>query len=112
MNKTRNDSKINIALYAIKKIHKDKCNKNPANLFIILDDAASPELISKNDAPLIKKLKVCWHLHLGIAFCVQIVWDSIKELKRLISDVRLYRHLTYDDLTQTIKAIPASHTLD
>ncbi|GMO19560.1 MAG: hypothetical protein Ta2E_10530 [Mycoplasmoidaceae bacterium] len=96
----------------INKIHKSKCNKFPANLFIILDDAASSDLISQNDAPIINQLKVFRHLHLGIAICVQTVRDSIKDLKMLRSDVVLYRHLTDDDLEQVIKAIPTSHTLD
>jgi hypothetical protein len=48
---TRNDPKKQIALYALDKIIKYKGNKYPAYLFIALDDAASSELISKNDSP-------------------------------------------------------------
>jgi hypothetical protein len=50
---SRNDPKKQIALYALDKIMKYKCNKYPAYLFIALDDASSSELISKNDSPII-----------------------------------------------------------
>jgi hypothetical protein len=54
-----NVPKKQIALYSLNKISKYKCNKYPAYLFIALDDAASSELISKNDSPIIRLLKVC-----------------------------------------------------
>jgi hypothetical protein len=85
-------------MYALNKIIKYKCNKYPAYLFIALDDTASSELISKNDSPIIRLLKVCRHMHISCAICVQSVRDSIKELKRLIDDVTLYRYITHDDL--------------
>jgi hypothetical protein len=65
-----NDPKKQIALYALNKIIKYKCNKYPAYLFIVLDDAASSELISKNDSPIIRLLKVCRHMHISCAICV------------------------------------------
>jgi hypothetical protein len=40
------------------------------------------------------------------------VRDSIKELKRLIGDIVLYPYVTYNDLEQTIEAIPTSHDID
>jgi hypothetical protein len=49
-----NDPKKQIAMYALNKIIKYKCNKYPAYLFIALDDAASSELISKNDSPILR----------------------------------------------------------
>jgi hypothetical protein len=51
---SRNDPKKQIAMYALNKIIKDKCNKYPAYLFIALYDAASSELISKNDNPILR----------------------------------------------------------
>jgi hypothetical protein len=43
---------------------------------------------------------------------VQSVRDSIKELKRLIGNVTLYRYITHDDLEKTLEAIPGTHTTD
>jgi hypothetical protein len=63
----RNDPKIQIAMYAINKINKYKCNQYPTYLFIALDDDASSELISKNDIPIIILLKVCRYLHISYA---------------------------------------------
>jgi hypothetical protein len=37
---SRNDPKKQIAMYALDKIIKYKCNKYPASLFIAFDDAA------------------------------------------------------------------------
>jgi hypothetical protein len=51
---SRNYPKKQIAIYALNKIIKYKCNKIPAYLFIALDDAASSELKSKNDSPIIR----------------------------------------------------------
>jgi hypothetical protein len=107
-----NNPRKNIALYALKKIEKYHCNTYPAYLFIILDDADFSELKSKNNSPFIQLLKVCRYLHISCAICVQTVPDSIKELKRLIGDVVLYRYLTYNDLEQTIEAIPTSDDID
>jgi hypothetical protein len=107
-----NNPRKNLALYPLKKIEKYHCNTYPAYLFIILDDDASSELISKNNSPIIQLLKVCRHLHISCAICAQTVRDRIKELKRLIGDVVLYRYLTYNDLEQTIEAIPRSHDID
>jgi hypothetical protein len=43
---------------------------------------------------------------------VQSVRDSIKELKRLIGDVTLYRYISHNDLEKTLEAIPKTHTID
>jgi tRNA U54 and U55 pseudouridine synthase Pus10 len=51
-------------------------------------------------------------MHISCAICVQSVRDSIKELKRLIGDVRLYRYITHGDLEKTLEAIPTTHTID
>jgi hypothetical protein len=40
-------------------------------------------------------------MHISCAICVQSVQsvnDSLKELKRLIDDIPLYRYITHDDL--------------
>jgi hypothetical protein len=51
-------------------------------------------------------------MHISCAICVQSVRDSIKELKRLIGDVTLYRYITHDDLEKTLEVIPTTHTID
>jgi hypothetical protein len=107
-----NDPKKQIANYALNKIIKYKGNKYSAYLFIALDDAASSEVISKNDSSIIRLLKVCRRMHISCAICVQRVRDSIKELKRLIGDVTLYRYITHDDLEKTLEAIPITHTIE
>jgi hypothetical protein len=109
---TLDHPKKQIALYTLHKIIKYKSNKYPAYLFITLDDDASSELISKNDSPIIRLLKVYRYMHISYAICVQSVHDSIKELKRLIDDVTLYRYITHDDLEKTLEAIPTAHTIE
>jgi hypothetical protein len=95
----------------LNKIIKYKCNKYSAYLFIALNDAASSELISKNDSPIIRLFKVCKYTYFTCAICVQSVRYSIKELKRLIGDITLYRYITHDDLEKTLEAIPTTHTI-
>jgi hypothetical protein len=51
-------------------------------------------------------------MHISCAICVQTVRNSIKELKKLIDDVFLYQYLTYNDLEQTVNAVPTSHDFD
>jgi hypothetical protein len=51
-------------------------------------------------------------MHITCDICVQSVRDSIKELKRLIVDVALYRYITHDHLEKTLEAIPTTHTID
>jgi hypothetical protein len=69
----KNNPRKNTALYTLQKIEKYHYNTYPAYFFIILDDAASSELISKNNSPIIQLLKVCRHLHISCAICVQTV---------------------------------------
>jgi hypothetical protein len=85
-----NDPKKQIAMYAINKTNKYKCNKYPAYRYISLDDATSSELISKNDSPIIRLLKVCRRMHISCAICAQSVRYSINGLKTVIVDVTLY----------------------
>jgi hypothetical protein len=51
-------------------------------------------------------------MYISCAISEQSVRDSIKELKRLIGDVTLYRYITHDDLEKTLEAIPTTHTID
>jgi hypothetical protein len=51
-------------------------------------------------------------MHISCAISAQSVRDSIKELKRLIGDVKLYHYITPDDLEKTLKAIPTTHTIE
>jgi hypothetical protein len=109
---TNNDHKKQIVIYVLNKIIKYKYNKYPAYLLILLDDAASSELISKNDSPIKRLLKECRHMHISCAICVQSVRDSIKELKRLIGDVTLYRYITHEYLEKTLETIPTTHIIN
>jgi hypothetical protein len=111
-NHKNNDPKKQIAMYALNNIIKYKCNNYPAYLFIALDDAVSSELISKNNIPIIRLLKVCRHMHITCAICVQSLRDRIKELKRLIGNVTLYRYITNDDLEKTLEALLTTHIID
>jgi hypothetical protein len=92
------DPRANIALSTLKKIQKYNFNKYTAYLFIILNYADSSELISKNNVPIFQLLKICGYMHIICAICVRTIRDSIKELKRLIDNVLLYRYLTYNVL--------------
>jgi hypothetical protein len=48
---------------------------------------------------------------MSYAICFQTVRDSIKELKILNGDMFLYQYLTYNDLEQTVNAVPSSHNI-
>jgi hypothetical protein len=85
-------------LYAWKKIQKFKCNKDLAFQVIILDDAVSSELTSKNNTGIIQLSKICRNMIFSFAVCFQTVRDRIKGLKSLIDDVFLYRYVPYADL--------------
>jgi hypothetical protein len=50
-------------------------------------------------------------MHISCAICVQIVRESIKELKKLIVDVFFYGYLTYNALEQIVNAVPTSHNI-
>jgi hypothetical protein len=54
VNNVQDDPRASIALYTLRKIQKDKCNKYLAYIFIILDDQASSELKSKNNITIIQ----------------------------------------------------------
>jgi hypothetical protein len=51
-------------------------------------------------------------MHIRCDICAETVRENIKELKRFIDDMFLYQYLTYNDLEQTVNAVPTSHDID
>jgi hypothetical protein len=94
VNNTRYDPRENLVLYTLKTIQKYNVNKYPGYLFIKLDGATLSELISENNVHIIQLLKICRHMHISCAICVQNVRERIEKLKRLIWNVLLYDYLT------------------
>jgi hypothetical protein len=51
-------------------------------------------------------------MHISCAICVQTVRDMIKQLKRLIHPVFLYRNLPFIDFQQTVNVVRTSLGID
>jgi hypothetical protein len=103
-------TKEQVAVYAAKKIlEKFKTGKFPLRLFIMLDDAASSELIAKKDSPLIEFLKTNTRpYNITVAVCVQTLRDLIPEMRRLVSDIVLFKGLSKRDRETAFETFPVS----
>lgn len=78
----------------------------PVNVYIQMDDAAGNEMLNKRNSDVIKALKKCRHMHMTISIAVQTISDIMKDLKRLVFDVVLYKGLSREDLMTILEHIP------
>jgi hypothetical protein len=66
----------------------------------------------KNIGPIFLMLKTCRHLHINFAIYVQTVCERIKELKRWIAEVFLYRILSFNVLELNVNTVLTSYEID
>jgi len=93
--------------YAMEFFTSANTGRYPLPLYIMLDDGSSSDLIAKKDSEIVQLLKhSVRHMHITVGIMTHTITDSIKELRRLISDVVFYKKVHYDDLELALKTIP------
>ena len=94
--------------YIAEKLLKYNTSRYPANLLLVLDDFASNPLLQQKESELNRLLTKTRHYNITCIICVQTTKFIIKNLKRLLTDVVLYKGLSEDDWNDLMKELSHS----
>lgn len=97
-------------LYVAQKMMKYNTTKYPLNLLLVLDDFAGNQLINRPDAELCRILTKTRHYNITCILSVQSTKFVIKNLKRICTDLVLWRGCSWDDFYNLQRELP--HNFD
>lgn len=97
-------------LYVAQKMMKYNTTKYPLNLLLILDDFAGHPLINKPDNELCRILTKTRHYNITCILAVQSTKFVIKNLKRICTDLVLWKGVSWDDFYNLMRELP--HNFD
>ena len=97
-------------LYVAQKMMKYNTTKYPLNLLLVLDDFAGNKLINRPDTELCKILTKTRHYNITCVLSVQSTKFVIKNLKRICTDLVLWRGASWDDFYDLMRELP--HNFD
>lgn len=97
-------------LYVAQKMMKYNTTKYPLNLLLILDDFAGHPLINRPDNELCRILTKTRHYNITCILAVQSTKFVIKNLKRICTDLVLWRGVSWDDFYNLMRELP--HNFD
>ena len=97
-------------LYIAQKLLKYNTVKYPLNLLLVLDDFAGNKLINRPDTELCKILTKTRHYNITCVLAIQSTKFVIKNLKRICTDLVLYRGVSWDDFYDLMRELP--HNFD
>lgn len=117
-NDTRYDPKPNVEIpnkkkickYIARKLIKYNAKQYPQNILLVLDDFAGNALIRRPDSPLCKLLTKTRHYNITAIFAVQTPKFILKNLKRMATDVKIWKGLSEEDFYALMKEL--THTFD
>lgn len=95
-------------LYVAQKMMKYNTTKYPLNLLLILDDFAGHPLINRPDNELCRILTKTRHYNITCILAVQSTKFVIKNLKRICTDLVLWRGVSWDDFYNLMRELPHS----
>ena len=93
-------------LYIAQKLLKYNTVKYPLNLLLVLDDFAGHKLINKPDSELCRILTKTRHYNITCILAVQSTKFVIKNLKRICTDLVLWRGVGWDDFYDLQRELP------
>ena len=97
-------------LYVAQKMMKYNTTKYPLNLLLVLDDFAGNQLINRPDTELCRILTKTRHYNITCILSVQSTKFVIKNLKRICTDLILWRGVSWDDFYNLQRELP--HNFD
>lgn len=97
-------------LYVAQKMMKYNTTKYPLNLLLVLDDFAGHPLINRPDSQLCRILTKTRHYNITCILAVQSTKFVIKNLKRICTDLILWRGVSWDDFYNLQRELP--HNFD
>ena len=99
-----------ICKYISQKMIKYNVKQYPQNLLLVLDDFAGNALIRRPDSPLCKLLTKTRHFNITAIFAVQTPKFILKNLKRMATDVKIWKGLSEEDFYALMKEL--THTFN
>ena len=93
-------------LYVAQKLLKYNTVKYPLNLLLVLDDFAGHKLINRPDSELCRILTKTRHYNITCILAVQSTKFVIKNLKRICTDLVLWRGVSWDDFYDLQRELP------
>ncbi len=93
-------------LYAATKIAKYNCNDYPANMLLILDDFADHPLFKNGRQELPRLIRCVRHLNVSVILAMQTTKSVMKGMRRIITDVVLWKGGSYDDWIDLMRELP------
>lgn len=97
-------------LYVAQKMMKYNTTKYPLNLLLVLDDFAGHPLINRPDNELCRILTKTRHYNITCILAVQSTKFVIKNLKRICTDLVLWKGVSWDDFYNLMRELP--HNFD
>lgn len=93
-------------VYVAKKIQKYNCQDYPANLLLILDDFANHPLLKDGKQELSRLIRCVRHLSVTVILAMQSCKGIIKDLRRIITDIVIWKGASYDDWEDLMHEVP------
>ena len=91
--------------YIAKKFNKYGTTRYPLNCLVVLDDMASHPLLQRKESELSRLMTKCRHYNLTFIIAVQTPKFILKNLKRMCTDVVLYKGCGEEDFKNLMKEV-------
>ena len=91
--------------YIAKKFNKYGTTRYPLNCLVVLDDMASNPLLQRKESELSRLMTKCRHYNLTFIIAVQTPKFILKNLKRMCTDVVLYKGCGEEDFKNLMKEV-------
>ena len=102
-----NNSKL--IKYVSKKLISYGWKTYPHRCLLILDDFASHPLVRSKESEMSRLLKKLRHFNITVNIIVQTTASLSKEIRRILSDVVLFRGVNEDDFKSFFKVVPNTY---
>ena len=91
--------------YIAKKFNKYQTTRYPLNCLVVLDDFAGHPLLQRKESELCRIMTKCRHYNLTFCIAVQTPKFILKNIKRMLTDLVVYKGVGEEDFMDLVKEI-------
>lgn len=95
--------------YISRKLINYNWKTHPHRCLLILDDFASHPLVRSRESEMSRLLKKLRHFNITVIIIVQTITSLPKEIRRVLSDVVLFKGVNKDDFENFFKVVPNTY---
>lgn len=107
-NSQKPKDKGNILRFISKKLINYNWSTYPHRCFLVLDDFASHPLVRSKESEMSRLLKKLRHFNITVAIIVQTAVSIPREIKRMATDLVLFKGINEEDFKELFKVIPST----